>query len=402
MLFAGCSSSGQSPQASGPQASGGQFDGVIKIGASLSLTGNFAPDAGPVNLGYEFWVNKTNAAGGVNVGGKHYKVELVIQDDGSNREQAVRQVENLITQQKVNFLLAPWGSGNTDAVAAISERYKIPMIAPLAASDAVWTRGYKYLFGTLPKGSDAERPVVRQAAELGVKTMAIAYTDDLFPDLAAQGARDEAAKLGIQVVLDEVYPPGTTDLAALITKLKSANADMVMATADTSDAILLVQQMKEQRYFPKMLGLQGPPVDPAFVPALGADAEDIFGVTWWTDKLTTKDKLFGTAKDFAGDFYKAYGYFPAHDEVSSAVSGLILQLAVEHAGSLDPTAVRDQLAKFDEDTSFGHIKFDAQGINVGSTSYAVQIQKGQRIFVYPKDVRDADPVYPAPGWADRK
>lgn len=375
--------------------------GVIRIGASLALTGHFSPDSKLVRDGYQFWADTLNKAGGLTVGGKSYRVELVIQDDGSDREQAVRLVENLITQQNVDFLLAPWGSGNTNAVAPIADRYQKLMIAPLAASDAIWKAGHKYLFGILPLGSTNLWPLVRMGKKLGATKIAVLSTDDLFPLLAAGGAAEEAKRLGLNVVLNKVYPPGTVDVGTVITLVQNSGADMVVNSADAEDAILFVKQMKERGLALPIMALSGAVVLPDFLSNLGKDAEYLYGFTFWSSRLPYKDKLFGSAQDFATKFQEAYGYAPTHDVVAASIAGYVLQRAIETAGSLDVGSVRNALSAFQEDTAFGPVDFNEAGANVGVASYAVQVQQGVPIIVFPEEAAAATPVYPTPAWSKR-
>lgn len=370
----------------------------IRIGAAMALTGDFSPDTTLVRDGYEFAVEAINAAGGVNVGGQMRPLELVIRDDGSDREVSARLLEQLIAEEEVDLLLAPWGSGNTNAVAPISERYERVMIAPLAASDEIWEQGYQYLFGMLPLGSDNERPMVAMAQELGAETIALITTDDLFPGLAHEGAVEEAETLGLDVVVNEIYPPGTVDLGALITQLDDADPDFVIAPVDVADAIVLVQQLKERGYRPPGLALSGATFVPDFLDNVGTDAEGLFGVVHWFPTLPWSDDLFGTAAEYAAAFEEAYGYAPTHDNAAASAAVQSLVLAVEAAGSLDQVAVRDALRALDVQTMFGPVNFDDEnGRNIG-LEYPVQIQGGEPIIVYPEDAAGSDPVYPISEW----
>jgi branched-chain amino acid transport system substrate-binding protein len=386
-------------QASAPESSAPQGE-PVRIGAAMALTGDFSPDSGLVRDGYEFAVDTINDAGGINVGGEMRPIELVIRDDGSDREQSARLLEQLIAEEEVDLLLAPWGSGNTNAVAPISERYERVMIAPLAASDSIWDQGYQYLFGMLPLGSDNERPMVQMAKELGAERIALITTDDLFPGLAHEGAVDEAEALDLEVVVNEIYPPGTVDLGALITQLEEAQPDFVIAPVDVADAIVLVQQMKERVYRPAGLALSGATFVPDFLDNVGADAEGLFGIVHWSPTLPWSDDYFGTAEEYAAAFEAAYGYAPTHDNSAASAAVEVLVLAVEAAGSLDQTAVRDALRAMDLETVFGPVNFDDEtGRNIG-LEYPIQIQGGVPVIVYPEEAAAAEPIYPISEWAN--
>lgn len=372
----------------------------IRIGAAMALTGDFSPDTELVYDGYEFAVDVINQGGGINLGGEMRPIELVVRDDGSDREVSARLLEQLIAEDEVDLLLAPWGSGNTNAVAPINERYGRPMIAPLAASDSIWEQGYEYLFGMLPLGSDNERPMVQMAQELGAETIALITTDDLFPGLAHQGAVEEAEALDLEVVLNEIYPPGSVDIGPLITRLEQADPDFVIAPVDVADAIVLVRQLKERGYRPPGLALSGATFVPDFLDNVGDDAEGLFEIVHWFPTLPWSDDIFGTAEEYAQAFEEAVGYAPTHDNAAASAAVEVLKLAVEAAGSLDQDAVRDALREIDLDTFFGPVNFDdATGRNIG-LEYPIQMQDMAPVIVYPEEAAGADPVYPITEWSE--
>src|SRR5262249_22240294 len=116
---------------------------AIKVGAPLPLTGPLSPEGFKQKRGYDLWVETANTKGGIKAGGKTYTVEIVYTDYASNTPRAVQSAERMITDDKVNFLFAPFGSGATKAASAVSEKYGIPMIAPTASSAEVYDQSYK-------------------------------------------------------------------------------------------------------------------------------------------------------------------------------------------------------------------------------------------------------------------
>lgn len=389
-----------SPSSPGGGSGAAPTGDPIRVGAAMALTGDFSPDTKLVRDGYEFAVRKINEAGGVSVGGENRPLELVIRDDGSDREQSARLLEQLIAEEEVDLLLAPWGSGNTNAVAPISERYERVMVAPLAASDSIWEQGYQYLFGMLQLASDNERPMVQLADALGLEKIAIVTTDDLFPGLAAEGALDEAEKLGLDVVVDEVYPPGTTDIGPLITQLEDSDAEFVIAPVDVADAIVMVQQMQERGYNPPGLAFSGATFVPDFLDNVGDDAEGLYGIVHWFKTLPFGDDEFGTAQEYAEAFEAEMGYDPTHDNAAASAAVQVLKLAVESADSLDQTAVRDALRALDVESMFGPVNFDDETGRNSGLEYPIQIQDGVPVIVFPDEVKGADPIYPVEGWGN--
>jgi len=161
---------------------------TIKFGAPLPLTGPLAPEALKQKEGYDLWAEIVNAAGGVDVGGKRMMVEIVYTDYQSKTPRAVQAAEQLITQQRVNFLFAPFGSGATKAASAVSERYGVPTIAATASSSQVYDQGYKYLFGTFTPNETLTDPLSKLAVEKdsSINRVAILARNDLFPLAIAQ------------------------------------------------------------------------------------------------------------------------------------------------------------------------------------------------------------------------
>ncbi|MFW5834603.1 MAG: ABC transporter substrate-binding protein, partial [Pseudomonadota bacterium] len=121
---------------------------VIRVGAPLPLTGPLSPEGLKQQRGYDLWAQTVNEAGGIQAGDQRYRVEIVYVDYASNTPRAVQTAERLITEDEVNFLFSPFGSGAAKAASAVSERYGIPTIAPTASSEEVYDQGYRYLFGT--------------------------------------------------------------------------------------------------------------------------------------------------------------------------------------------------------------------------------------------------------------
>ena len=120
---------------------------VIRVGAPLPITGPLSPEAIKQQRGYDLWAETANRNGGVQVGNRRMKVEIVYVDYQSNTPRAVQAAERLITQDKVNFLFSPFGSGAAKAASTVSEKYQVPTIAATASSAQVYDQGYKYLFG---------------------------------------------------------------------------------------------------------------------------------------------------------------------------------------------------------------------------------------------------------------
>src|SRR5262245_35013749 len=228
---------------------------VLKVGAPLPLTGPLSPEGIKQKQGYDLWAATANAKGGIKAGGKSYKVEIVYVDYASNTPRAVQSAERLISEDKVNFLFSPFGSGATKAASAISEKYAIPMIAPTASSAEVYDQGYKFLFGTLTPNETVSDPIAKLVTEKNpnIKRVAILARNDLFPLAVAQAFEKAVKAQNLEVVTFERYAIGTMDHAAAITQMRAARPDWVYASGYINDLILIRRQMNDLGLKPQIL-----------------------------------------------------------------------------------------------------------------------------------------------------
>ena len=361
-------------------------DGVIRIGAPLALTGALAAEGAKQKLAYDLWLERVNAAGGIQVGDKKMPVQLITYDYQTDGKRAGQLAEKLISDDKVDFLTAPFGSGHTKITAAVAERYNVPIIA-VASSEPVHDQGFKNLFGTLgPSGGLIDAMLdLFQEKKPDLKTIAILGRDDVFPKVMATLMAAGAEKRGLKVVYNELYAVGTMDHATPLTAMKSAAPDWIYVTGYTQDLILIRKQMAD-------LGLNAPivtmitgPAYQDFVDGLGPLAENITSATWWHHSVNyTSDDVFGSTKAFYDAVVKASGHEPDYATASSAAALVALQKAIEKAGTLDRDAVRAALRDLDVNTFYGRIHFRPDGMNDSSEVPIIQIQDGKLVVLAPK------------------
>src|ERR1019366_727972 len=186
-------------------------DDTIVFGAALAATGSTAREGELTKEGYEFWKDYVNAHGGMKVGGKTYKVDIKYADDESNPQTAARLVEKFVSEDKVNFILGPYGSANSATAAAVVERLKVPMVEGNGAATSIFSQGYKYTFAVLAPGALYLQGIVELALTMKPqpKTVAISTANDAFSTEVGQGAADFATAHGMNVVYQTKYPADT-------------------------------------------------------------------------------------------------------------------------------------------------------------------------------------------------
>jgi branched-chain amino acid transport system substrate-binding protein len=374
-------------------ATGAHAQGTIRFGAPLPLTGALAPEAVKQQQGYDLWADQVNKAGGIDVGGKRMKVEIVYTDYQSNTPRAVQAAEKLLTQENVHFLFSPFGSGAAKAASTVSEKYAVPTIAASASSSQVYDQGYKYLFGTFTPNDTLTTPltkIVREKAPT-VKRVAILARNDLFPLAIAQEMEKAAKDNGLQLVFFEKYAINTMDHSAALSQLKGQTPDWVFATGYINDLVLIKKQMGDQKIEAPVVTMIAGPAYQEFIDSAGKGAENISSASWWHPAVRYKGQdIFGTTQNYVKLFQEKYKSMPDYAQASSSVAGALFQMAIEKAGTLDRKAVRDALASLDVVTFWGPVRFGPTGQITSLEPPVFQIQGGRTVVVHPAAVSEGD------------
>ena len=366
---------------------------VIRIGAPLPLTGPLSPEGTKQKQGYDLWAEVANSKGGVKAGGKSYKVEIVYVDYASNTPRAVQTAERLITEDKVNFLFSPFGSGATKAASGVSEKYGIPTVAATASSEQVYDQGYKYLFGTFTPNDTLTEPLsaIVTKRDPNIKRVAILARNDLFPLAIGNEMEKSAKKRNLEVVMFEKYAIGTMDHASAITQMRAAKPDWIFATGYINDLILIRKQMSDLGVTAPIVTMIAGPAYKEFMDATGPLAENVSSAAWWHPAVRYDGKgVFGSTENFNKVWEQKYKDAPDYAQASAAAAGEIFQLAIEKANSIDPKQVRDALAALDGTTFYGRIKFGATGQITSLDPPVFQIQGGKPVVLFPDYVKQGE------------
>lgn len=365
----------------------------IRIGASLSLTGTYSALGQNQHRGYQLCAKHVNEKGGV----LGRKVEFVLYDDQSQPATGVRLYEKLITEDKVDAVMGPYSSAITEAVANVNEKYKMPMVAPMASTTAIFRKGRKFIFMVQSAAEVYLEGLIDMAAKRGLKTVAIINEDTLFPKATVQGTIDIAKQKGLQVVFVEGYPKGNTDFSAILTKVRAANPDVLGAATYFDDAVAITRQMKELNVNLKMYGVTVGGDLPTFYQLLGKNAEFVYGATQWEPELP-----YPGAKAFVESYSKE---FPGRDLSYHSAGGYagcqILVEAIRRAGSLDSEKIRAEILKMDFDTVYGGFKVDDGGFQISHKMVMFQWHDGKKVIVWPDELAAGKARFPTPPWSER-
>ncbi|WP_053240446.1 amino acid ABC transporter substrate-binding protein [Pyrobaculum islandicum] len=388
----------------------------IVIGTAMPISGRYAAEGQ-----YSLWgalavVNWINDRGGVDCGGKKVKVRLIYRDSESKLELAQSITESLVTQDKVNFLLSPYGSDLALGVSPIAEKYGVLMAVVGASSDRIFQQGFKYVVGVAAPASQYMVPVLDMVVKRDptAKKVAILYRDSEFNRQVAEGAKAYAEKLGLQVVVYEVYPASPKDLTPQILKVKQAAPDVIIVASHFADGQLVVRQLAEQKVDAKLIALSVAPLVPDFYKALETKAECVVGPSHWEPGVTYSPQLakqrgedwFGPTKEEFITYFKKVAkemggkeVEPGYHAAWAAEGVLAILYGVQKAASADSDKVLNALRNSRFMTFFGEFKLDpATNLNVAHTMVVIQWQGGQRVVVWPADVAEGKLVYPSLTW----
>jgi branched-chain amino acid transport system substrate-binding protein len=366
----------------------------VVFGGAISQTGRYAEPAGRQVNSIKLWVDDVNARGGL----LGRKIRLILLDDKSDTQTAIKLYEKLITEDKVDVLLAPYSSGITEAVANVNERYKMPFVAYGAASTPIWEKGRKYIFNIVDVAENYQKGAVHLAKQIGVTKAAIIGEDSLFPRQSGKGAKDWAAKLGIEIVVEENYPLKQTDFTALLQKIRANGAEAIFSNSYFADAAAQLRQLREQNINLKLFSSTVGPGLPNFPEQLGTTAEYVLGYSQW-EPLPHILKHPGM-KEYIEAYEKRFGEKPNYHAGNAYGALQVTEAAIKKAGSFDNEKLREALSTIEVHSIFGHYKVDARGMN-NHEGLTFQILRGQRRIVWPEKWAETKAELPIPDWSKR-
>ncbi len=370
-------------------------DNTVLIGGAISQTGRYSEPAGRSLNSIKLWVEDVNKRGGL----LGHTVKIKYLDDKSDKQTAIKLYEKLITDDKVDIISSPYSSGITDAVANISERYKMPMITFAAASSVIWEKGRKYVFNTIDYAENYQKGALHLAKDIGVKRIAVIGEDSLFPRMTRKGVEKWAKELGLEIVLAENYGSRKQgDYTALLQKIKSKRAEAIFSNSYFADAASQIRTLREMGYDLKIFASTVGPGLPRFAKDLGPTAEYVLGFTQWEP---IPDILgYPGMQEYIDAYKKKYGASPNYHAGAAYGAMQVLEAAVKHAGSFDSEKLRDAYASIDVMTMFGRYKVDAKGLS-RHQGMTFQIQNGKRMIVWPKEQAQVKAKLPMPKWSER-
>jgi branched-chain amino acid transport system substrate-binding protein len=380
--------------------------GSITVGVVLPISGREAKPGQYQREGVELAIHEINQAGGIFVKklGKKLQVKEVFYDDSSDQAKSSGLVERAMTADKVVAVLGGYSTALGEAESVMPDRYQTPWITTGAAASTIFSRGYQWIFGTLSPtdllgyttaefmGGLVDRGKLHKGLKLA---LALENTDHGIDYEKGIEKWNHEHPGYFTVVFSEKFDLGAPDFSGLLQKVKTAHADIFLADAHLQDYITMHRQYVQTGMDHQMIsyGARGPESDAR--KALGDATNYIFAGIWWSAKLP-----YPQVKKFVTSYQAFTGHPPDSWYPATAYDAMrALAMAIERAGSLDKTAIRDQLRTVELKDSLlpGQVMRFGKNGQVNIPFVIVQNQPGNKVeIVFPKDAATGDAIAPSP------
>jgi len=375
----------------------------ITVGFTVSKTGALNVDSLEQYRGFELWRDQVNAAGGIKAGGKNYKIQFVSYDDESNTKRVQQLYSRMVLQDNADFLFSPYSSSLTATAAVVTEQYGKIMLTTGAAEGKTYTLGNHNLFQMFAPATEYLKGALDALKAKDPKaTVAFVYEDASFSVAVVNPAKAYAQQLGFNVVFSEAYAPNTTDFSAIIDKVISSKATVLLGGGHYADGSTLARQLYGHKVPLKMITLLVAPDSPQWG-ELGDAAVGVMVPSQWEPQTAFKAQYGPSGADFAKAYTAKYNAPPSYESAGGYACGLILQRAIEQAGGTDTAKVASVLNATDITTFYGRTKFSTaaneHGLQIGHAMVLAQWQKDKsgalvKQVVWPLAGKSANLVYP--------
>jgi branched-chain amino acid transport system substrate-binding protein len=377
----------------------------VNIGVIIPLSGTSASSGADEKNAYLLAEQTINNNGGIkSLGGA--KIKLIIEDSAGDPATGANAATKLITQDHVVALVGAYQSAVTAAVAAVAERQGVPFLNPDSTDPTLTEHGYQWFFRTTAFDTLFVSQFFQFLGELqskynvSLKNVAIVHENTAFG--TSVGALEENASkiFGYNVVVDIAYSSTKSDVTSEVLQLVNAKPDVVLMTSYTSDSILFIKTFKQYNFVPKViLGDDAGFVDPSFAKSLGPMVNNLFSREVFSPDLTSITQI--ASLDSA--FNKTYGYHLNGNNARVYVGVTVMADAINRAGSLSASAIRDALVATNLSSSqipmpWQGVKFDAKHQNTLAGGIIVQYLNGTERTVWPSTFATTSLVFPFPGW----
>lgn len=384
----------------------------VPVGVITSLSGEYQNRAVELVRGYELARDDINAAGGI----LGCQLDLIIQDDASEIEQARHAMTTLTQEEDALVILGSFSSIITVNLVPLAADYRVPLLAHNPTNFLITDQRYEWVFRTAQSSwysSDALLQFVSTQPLSDIPSAALLYEDSAYGQDAYVTVQAQLKNYGISLADALPLPEEDADISRTVARLAVSDATLLfMAGNSVSDAIAMLTAIADADLdFAAYLTLGGAYTSNEFLSS--PYSEYFIAPVPWVNTLPYTDVLSGwTVPEFDAHFSERFGQLPGYRTVNAYVNVYLARAAIEaaldHAPDAssnleqDRRAVRDALHALDvPETLFGLINFDTYGQNATNV-LITQIRDGQLVVIDPPNMAMADPILPAPTWSQRR
>ncbi len=339
------------------------YGGVIKIGHVAPLTGDIPKVGEEGKYALEMWLEDLEKAGGLEVGGVKYKVEVIHEDNESKAESAANATSKLIAEDKVLAIIGPYASKQAIPAGEVANKMKTPLISPWSTNPRT-TKGRPFVFRAAFLDDFQGRMLAKFVQdEFGAKKVAVLYdVASDYPKGLAEFFKQGAEELGIEVVAFETFTTKDRDFSAQLTKIINSDAEVLFTPQYYDEVPLIVKQAHQLGWDKPILGSDSW-ASPELMNLCGDDCVGSFFSAHWAVAGAK-----GAAKEFIDRFQSKYGYAPGDVAALAWDSAHLLQQAIQGCGKLtgkleeDRQCIRDALANIKQYEGItGKMSFNEEG-----------------------------------------
>ncbi|MBS7622546.1 amino acid ABC transporter substrate-binding protein [Candidatus Bathyarchaeota archaeon] len=382
----------------------------VRIGGSKPFTGPDAIVGQSEGNGNRLWAKHVNEAGGIKAGdGNTYEVELILYNDEQKPENVGRIYEKLINDDKVDFLFGPAYGPLGMATVPIVEKYRKFEVYGTSTFNPKDFRGWKYIVHVITNGTEYVASILDMIwdrilpIDPAAKNIAITHGDDAFRGTAGSYGYEYAKQKGFNVVFYESYSSQVTDLTPLLTKVKAADPTIYINVGVFTDTMLLVKQMREIDFMPKLCMAGGAAILNKFYETLGKYADGFISYSQWEKGVIYKQDYGPTHDEFVEAYEREYGEPPDYQSATGYLQGLVLQKCMELSRDpLNSEDVRRIAGELQFTTFFGKYKVNPEtGWQMGHQMCVIQWQGDEKAVIWPLGERTKPVIYPVKKWSER-
>ena len=374
----------------------------ITFGIAISLSGRYALLGRQVLEGLECYVRDVNAAGGVMLKseGKKLPISLVVEDDESSETKVRTLVEKLVQQERVDILIGPYGSGITLAAAEVADGLGCVLWNHSGSSDEIFECNLSSVVGILSPASLYLCAILDMLKVIDplAKRVALFHAKTGFAADMASGALNWLKREGYTLTAEEAYPSGIENFRPLLGRIKEDPPDIFLSVGRVEDDILLGRQLRELKPRIKAAGLVVAAIS-RFKADLHEQADGFFAPSQWEPQVRYTVDCGPSEEAFVTHYLKSATVPIDYPAAQAYAAGLIVQHCIENVGALEQKALREAAGQLRCTTFYGPFAVDARtGRQTAHPMLVTQWQRGRKEIVWPREVAEAQSLYPGPLW----